>query len=133
MPKARTRDVSRGAYRAYRKKGEDFASLARTGLAAGNANGAGLCAIHAVISLADALVTFHVGARSTSRSHDDAAELLDSVALDGKADGLRQVRSVLALKNRVEYEERELTPEEASRLCLHMDRFGRWASKHLPE
>lgn len=132
MTRGRVREVSKGAYRTYLRKADDFASLSRIGLREGNANGAGLSAIHAVISACDALTSFHAGTRSTGQSHGDVADLLQQLRLEGAREKVDMVRAVLGLKNQVEYEDRAISLEEATRLVAQMERVLAWVGKNLP-
>lgn len=131
-PGGRTRDASQGAYRTYLRKATDFARLASLALGSGNANGAGLAAIHAVITTCDSLTSFHQGIRSAAEGHEEVAELVRGLRLEGGEEKVRQIRSVLHLKNLIEYEDREVEHSEAARLVTQAERILTWARRHLP-
>lgn len=126
-------EVRKTAYRVYWKKAIDFHGLVPAALTAENLNGAGLAAIHSVISACDALTAFHLGPRSKGQSHGEVAELLGELDLEGVREKVAQVNEVLRLKNLVEYEDREISRQEALRLVRHAERVLSWARRHLPE
>lgn len=62
--------------RIYWDKAQDFFRLMRDAAQSGNWNGAGLAAVHCAISATDALLVAKAGRRSSSKAHEDAADLV---------------------------------------------------------
>ena len=97
-------------------------------------NSAGLNAIHAGISAADAvLVCFH-GIRSTSPKHDDVIRLLSTLVRHKDIEqNISHLHSLIAMKNIVEYDQRLITQSEATALSKHAERFLNWVKSILPK
>lgn len=123
-----TRSVSRGESRPYLAKAEEFAANARAALLAKRWNSAGLDAIHAGISAADAAMIASAGVRSVSKDHGAAVGLLRRMVPEAGATQERQLTGLLGMKNAVEYEQRLVTEAEARALAEHADRLVRWAA-----
>lgn len=132
VTRGRAKDVSRRAYRTYLRKATDFQEGMELAKEEGHPNSAALCAVHATIAAADALVSFHLGVRSTAQGHEEVTELMRQTKVAGVDERANQVRDVLGLKNRVEYEDREPTVPEVERLCLQATRVLAWVRGHLP-
>lgn len=99
----------------YLRRARNFGRAMDAALEARNADAVGLSAVHAVISACDALTIRHLGMRSAAQDHSEVLKLLPQ---SGAPDRLiTQVRLVLSLKNRVEYEAREVSPDEATRIA----------------
>ena len=116
----------------YRRKCGQFERAARTASAAGDWSAAGLNAVHAAIAASDALTTFHLGERSRSKDHADAATLVGRLALPGVKERSAQLGRILSVKNLVAYEAREITRREAEDLMARMARFVEWALQNVP-
>ena len=129
----RSNAVGTAAYRVYWRKANDFQRLATLAMESENFNGAGLAAIHSVISACDALTAFHLGIRSKGQGHGEVADLLQGIHLGGIEEKVSQVKEVLALKNLVEYEDREISRRESQRLLRQSERVMAWVKSHLPE
>lgn len=104
-----TRPAQRSDARKYLVKAREFDEVARDALAGGKPNAAGLAAIHAGISAADAALVASAGVRSASRDHSASIPLLQKLVPEAGATQERQLRGVLALKNVIAYEQRLVT------------------------
>jgi hypothetical protein len=130
MPRrSETRERPRGEATKYLAKGEEFATTASSALAAGSWNSAGLSAIHAGLSSADAALVASAGVRSISKDHNSVVLLLESRVPEFSAPQKRQLAGLLKMKNEVAYEERLLTEVEAHQLVDHASRLVRWARR----
>lgn len=128
----RTQRLSPDKYRVYRKKAQEFARAMEEAAKAGAWNAAGLNAVHAVISAMDAVTTQRLGERARADDHAEAAELLRRVPVEGAGDHADKARSVLRMKNLVEYEARDVTRSEAELLLKRARRMLAWAWAALP-
>lgn len=123
----RTSYVPKSDYINYLKKAEEFFSSAQDSLIKEKWNAAGLNAIHTGISSADALLVSLHGIRSTSPKHDDTLKLLTSlVKHKGLEENISHLRSLISMKNLVEYDQRLITQREAVNLSKHSERFLAW-------
>ncbi|MBI4336139.1 MAG: HEPN domain-containing protein, partial [Candidatus Omnitrophica bacterium] len=96
-------------------------------------NAAGLNAIHAGISSADALLVSLHGVRSTSPKHDDILKLFPSlIKHKGLEANISHLRHLISMKNIVEYDQRLITQNEAIGLSRHAERFLAWVKSILP-
>lgn len=113
---------------AYLSMAKEFQAAAEESAAAGRWRAAGMNAIHAAISAADAVCIFEVNERSNSASHEDAADLLGrSGAADAKAKA-NQLGAVLDVKNAVEYQSRPVSVDEAVAVLKRSKRLVGWAA-----
>ena len=85
MKARRTEKVGAAAAKAYLVKAEEFLHGAESSLAEAHWNSAGLGAVHAAISFADAVLASVAGLRSRENDHGVVVTLLDErvAAFDG--------------------------------------------------
>ena len=133
MAKGKTTQVRRGEARLYLDKAVQFIEQARSGLDADRNDAALLDAIHAAISSTDAATVALAGVRSTDPDHQHAADLLEEVA--GSApegrERARQLRTLLARKNTVEYESTKASVKDARDGVERAGRIVDWAKDVL--
>lgn len=111
----------------YWRKAQDFFKLMRDASLAGNWNGAGLAAVHCAISASDALLAAKAGRRSSSKAHEDVADLIAAhVHHPQTADQMRRLRGILEQKNLIEYVDTHLPPERALELQKLVERYVGW-------
>lgn len=104
MPRPmRTRPVSAAQMRAYASKAEEFAAAAASELDSKRYVAATSLAIHAAINAADAVCGARLGQRAAGEDHDQVNALLQQAGPDG-ADVMKDLRRLLPLKTRTEYE-----------------------------
>ena len=119
------------ATKLYYAKAREFAEAMRNSLAAGHWDAAGLSAVHAVISAADALLAAYGGVRSAEADHRTVSRLLEETMGKAASAASRHIAFVIAKKNVIEYEQRRLTEKEARDIAEHAERFLRFASNML--
>lgn len=130
----KTSHISKSDYINYLKKSEEFLSSAQDSLIKEKWNAAGLNAIHAGISSADALLVSLHGVRSISPKHDDILKLLSSlVKHKALEENISHLRQLISMKNIVEYDQRLITQSEAISLSKHSERFLAWVKSILPK
>lgn len=113
--------------RVYWDKAQDFYKLMRDATQGGNWNGLGLAAVHCAISATDALLVAKVGLRSSSKEHQDAADLLATrVSLPRAAEQSKRLRHILHQKTLVEYVDKPFRREEALELQKQVERYFGW-------
>lgn len=115
MPKpGRTRSVSAAQVRAYAAKAEEFADAAASDFGAGRNIAATSLAIHAGINSADAVCGARLGTRAAGEDHDQVLALLRQAGPDG-AEVERELRRLLPLKTKAEYEPDDIAPSVAAK------------------
>jgi len=119
--------VSPGGAVVYLTKAEEFLAASEASLSAERWNAAGLQAIHAGISSADAALAATAGIRSRETDHSAVLALLDEHVAGFTGAARRQLTGLLRSKNAVEYEDRLLTRVESLRLVDNARRLVRWA------
>lgn len=125
--KIKTTHVPKADYVNYLKKAEEFLSSAHDSLAKEKWNAAGLNAIHAGISAADAVLVALHGVRSVSPKHDDILKLFSSlVKHKAVEENINHLRHLISMKNIVEYDQRLIKQSEAISLSKHSERFFAW-------
>lgn len=111
---ARTKPVTAAQVRAYAAKALEFAEAAESDLAARRYIAATSLAIHAGINAGDAVCGARLGQRAAGEDHDQALDLLRHAGPDG-AEIDRELRRLLPLKTRAEYEPDEIAPSVAAK------------------
>ncbi|MBI2167882.1 MAG: DNA-binding protein [Actinobacteria bacterium] len=115
MPRpGRTKPVSAVQVRAYAAKAEEFAVAAAGELAAGRNIAATSLATHAGINSADAVCGARLGKRAAGEDHDQVLVLLAQAGPDG-AEVERDLRRLLLLKTKAEYEPGDIAPSIAAK------------------
>lgn len=127
MGTPKTEKVGRDAARRYLAKGREFALVAEQALADKRFNGAGLVAVHAGISLGDAVLAHSVGLRSVEKDHSAIITLLESNVAAFTATRRRQLVGLLRLKNTVEYDQHPISATEAAHAVENARRLAAWA------
>lgn len=115
VPKpGRARPVSAAQVRAYAAKAEEFAEAAASDLEAGRNIAATSLAIHGGINSADAVCGARLGKRAAGEDHDQVLALLRQAGPDGAAVE-RDLRRLLPLKTKAEYEPDDIAPSVAAK------------------
>ena len=102
----------------YLAKAEEFQRGARRLLEAGDRNAAGVLAIHAGITAADAITIQFLGLRSAGQRHLDVLALISQTSHPRKAALQRQLNELLGEKKSVEYEGRLISVGDAEKMVL---------------
>jgi hypothetical protein len=110
----RTKPVSAAQVRAYASKAEEFVEAAVSDLAARRCIAATSLAIHAGTNSADAVCGARLGCRAAGDDHDHALALLRQAGADG-AEVERDLRRLLPLKTKAEYEPDDVAPAVAAK------------------
>ncbi|WP_208028068.1 HEPN domain-containing protein [Rhabdothermincola sediminis] len=106
--------MSAAQVRAYAAKAEEFAEAATSELEAGRNIAATSLAIHAGINSADAVCGARLGKRAAGEDHDQVLDLLGQAGPDG-AEVERNLRWLLPLKTKAEYEPDNIAPSVAAK------------------
>ncbi len=106
--------MSTAQVRSYAAKAAEFVEAAASDLAAGRNIAATSLAIHAGINSADAVCGARLGKRSTWQDHDQVLDLLRQAGPDG-AEVERELRRLLPLKTKAEYEPDDVAPAVAGK------------------
>ena len=130
----RVRAVAKQKYVIFVRRSEEFESAVSAAAERGHSDAAVSNAIHAAISIADALSVYYLGQRSAAQRHEESLRLLLSLTMDAKDldRNVRHLTSLLELKSAAEYDERSVTASEAKAARNHMSRFLEWARARLP-
>ncbi|MGD9704141.1 MAG: HEPN domain-containing protein [Acidimicrobiia bacterium] len=110
----RTKTVSAAQVRAYAGKAEEYVDAAASELEAGRFIAATSLAIHAAINAADAVCGARLGQRAAGEDHDQVLTLLRQAGPDG-AKIEKELRRLLPLKTRAEYEPDDVAPGVAAK------------------
>lgn len=131
MARGKSVSVARAEARLYAGKARQFLDEALAALEESRFDAALLNAIHAAISASDAVTVALAGRRSADPDHQRAADLLEEVA--GRSEAIktraRQLRTLLAKKNVVEYESRRTTAKEGKEAVDRATRLVDWADE----
>lgn len=110
----RTKPVSAAQVRAYAAKAREFAEAAASDHQAGRNIAATSLAIHAGINSADAVCGARIGRRAAGEDHDQVLILLRQAGPDG-AEVERDLRRLLPLKTKAEYDPDDIAPPVAAK------------------
>jgi len=124
--KIKTRTEDKAKAFEYLKKAEDnYAGMLRA-LEERNYNAAGTLAVQCAISAADAACVHEKGIRSTSDDHREVCEIVDSLPLKEAKDKCNLLKRILAQKNLIQYESRNIHQKEAGEIAKSAERFYQW-------
>lgn len=112
--------MSAAQVRSYAAKAEEFAEAA-SDLEAGRNIAATSLAIHAGINAADAVCGARLGQRAAGEDHDQVLVLLRQAGPDG-AEVERELRRLLPLKTKAEYEPDGIAPSIAAKAAARAQR-----------
>ncbi len=115
----------------YLKKATDNYQQMLLAIKGNNYNAAATLAIQCGISAADAICVFEKGMRSISADHLDVCELVESLAIPDAIDKAKTLRKIIAKKNMVQYERRNIFQIEAEEIVKLADRFHQWVNSLL--
>lgn len=104
-PRIRTRPTKRGDARRYLTKATEFVESAKAEFVAGRWTAAGLAAVHAGISAADAVTASRAGCVSSSDDHIAVIGLLRECVPGIPATTERQLVGLISAKNTIEYDD----------------------------
>ena len=127
------RQEDRSAAKDYLKKASDNYQQMLSAMEAGNYNAAATLAIQCAISSADAVCVFEKGVRSISQDHFDVCELVEFLAIPEAKDKVKLLMKVIARKNMVQYERRNIFQSEAREMVKVVSRFYHWVKSTLPD
>jgi len=114
----RTRKVAPAKARIHWEKATRFCVAAQAAAQQEAWDAAVSSAIHAAISMVDAICVRHLGERVSSDNHDDAVTLLFSIERiprEEREQIAKHYRGLIALKHWAEYDDRLCTRAESSR------------------
>ena len=117
----RTKPVTAAQVRAYSAKAAEYSLAAANELEAGRCIAATSLAIHAAINAADAVCGARIGQRAAGADHSQVSVLLGQAGPDG-AEILTDLRRLLPLKTRTEYEPDEVSRSTATKAVERADR-----------
>lgn len=129
MASGKTTATRRSEARLCLSKAEQFFEQASLALDAERFDAALLNAIHAAISASDAVTVALAGRRSTDPDHQRSVDLLEETAASTPEirERSRQLRTLLARKNAVEYESRPASARDARDGVERAARIVDWA------
>jgi len=110
----------------YLKKAADNYEQMLMAIQADNPNAAATLAIQCAISSADAICVFEKGIRSISQDHFDVCDLVASLPIEEAKEKTKLLRKVIAKKNLVQYERRNIYKDEALEIIKVTTRFYQW-------
>lgn len=130
---ARTKAEDRSLAKVYLKKSRDNYEAMGGAFAQKNYNAVGTLALQTVISSADAVCVFEKGMRSVSQNHGDVCDLLMQTRLPDVKEKCSTLKHVIAKKNAIQYEGRNVSGKEAGELVKWTERFFLWVSSVVEE
>jgi len=122
----RTRSEDRSLAKIYLAKARDNYEAMTAALAQKNYNAVGTLAVQTVISSADAVCVFEKGVRSVSQNHGDICDLVLQTRLPDVKERCNALKRVIAKKNVIQYEGRNVSAAEAGELAKWTQRFFEW-------
>jgi len=131
--KIKTIAVNKNDYKKYLKKATDFHEVMLKAIDSELWTAVGLSAVHCAISCCDAMLTFHLGVRSSDKDHMQAADMLSRLPRIGSSNEANAFKRIIAKKNLIAYECREFRRSEASDIAKLTKRFYSWITSNLPK
>lgn len=127
----RTRQEERSAASDYLKKAEENYEEMFSAVRSERHNAAATLAIQCAISSADAACVFEKGLRSISRDHYDVCDLIASLPLEEAKEKSHLLKRVIAKKNLVQYERRNIHRDESLEMVKATTRFYQWVKSRV--
>ena len=127
----KVRREERSAAGDYLKKAGDNYEQMFAAIQADNSNAAATLAVQCVISSADAVCTFEKGIRSVSQDHLDVCDLVASLPIEEAKEKAKLLRKIIAKKNLIQYERRNIYKDEALEIVKVATRFYQWVKDCL--
>ena len=128
-----TRNVNKSLYKNYLKKSEEFLKSCNEAFDDENYNSCVANSVHSGISASDALTVFFLGIRHAGEKHEDVIDLLRELKLKDINVKIKQLKDLLQLKNKAEYEEILMDKNKAENAKKHAERFLSYAKSVLKE
>ena len=126
------RKVNKEDFINYLKKAKEFYQTMYQAESVQNWDAVGLNGVHCVISLMDAILVKNKGLRSASEDHLIAVDLLNACGnIEDIVQKSQLAGRIIAKKNLVAYELRNLTETEGRDMIKQVKRFYDWAIKKL--
>ncbi len=125
-------NVEKNDYKIFLKKAKDFYETMLTARDREKWTAVGLNAVHCAISCCDAMLTFHLGIRSSGEDHMQAVDLFARLPPVVENNEVNTFKRIIAKKNIIAYENREFRQAEAMDILKLTERFYRWAASKLP-
>lgn len=120
------RQEDRSVAKDYLKKATDNYEGMLSAIHADNFNATATLALQCVISSVDAICVFERGVRSISQDHFDVCDLVDSLPIEEAKDKSKLLRKIIAKKNLIQYERRNIYQTEALEIVKIATRFYQW-------
>jgi HEPN domain-containing protein len=130
--KLKTVNVAKNDYKIFLGKAKDFYEVMLSARETGNWTAVGLNAVHCAISCCDAMLTFHLGIRSSGEDHMQAVDLLLRLPPDVEEGEANTFKRIIVKKSIIAYECREFRQAEALDILKLAERFYRWTTSKLP-
>jgi hypothetical protein len=127
------RKEDRSASNDYFKKATDNYQQMLSAIQGKNYNAVATLALQCAISSADAICVFEKSIRSISGDHFDICKLIESLHLPDSKDKAKTLRKVIAKKNMIQYERRNIFQSEAQEIAKVTGRFYHWVKLILSE
>lgn len=130
--KLKTVNVSKNDYKIFLGKAKDFYEVMLNARETGKWTAVGLNAVHCAISCCDAMLTFHLGIRSSGEDHMQAVDLILRLPADIEEGEANTFKRIIVKKSIIAYECREFRQTEALEISKLAERFYRWTTSKLP-
>ena len=124
----RTKNEDRSLAKVYFQKAGDNYNAMTAAFEQKNFNAVGTLAVQTVISSADAVCVFEKGMRSVSQNHGDVCDLVMQTRLPDVKEKCSALKRVIAKKNAIQYEGRNISAKEAEDVVKWTERFFSWVS-----
>lgn len=131
MRHLKTRAVDQSESVVYWNKAEEFYETMQHAYKNRMWTAVGLNAVHCAISSCDAVLVKSQGIRSAGDDHMQAVDLLTRAPVEGIEKQTASIRRIIAKKNVIAYENREIRESEASDIFKQAERFYKWAFEYL--
>ena len=122
---------SRSAATDYLKKAADNYDQMLLAFHALNWNAAATLAVQCAISSADAVCVHEQGVRSISQDHLDVCDLVAKLPIENADEKSKQLRKIIARKNMVQYECRNVYKADADEMVKVTTRVYQWVREKM--
>jgi uncharacterized protein (UPF0332 family) len=130
----RTNRTSLGSEKLYMQKAQNFLKGANILFEHLNWEAAAALGVHTVISCCDALTAKFLSCKHSGPTHLEVINLLEQLPMTDKSElkiKISQIKEVVLMKNKVEYEEKPIKKAQAQKIITQADRVVRWVVRHV--
>jgi len=127
----KTREIPQADYRLYEQKAHQAYEAMGVLYNAELWTPLGREAVFTCINMADALLARHKQLRNMSKDHMSILKIMALLPMKDALNQINRLRKVIAIKNLVDYENKNFSKKQAEDVMKNAERFYNWGKEYL--